>query len=202
MHGGRGIPLPSAQLASVRRGPRKDESFRAPLKMRLPRVGLKLWTIMVLVAVAGCAMAELSQRRMRLARLFVALHDRADAYVERAGGYVCKLGETPQSIEASYRRRGPEALGDYRTAAYLFELAAIYDRAANRQWVPMLGALPPAGGLRHLGALAEWVMEALIESTPLFAIAIGLVALRRGSRATTVPCQWSASAIERPSRLE
>jgi hypothetical protein len=145
--------------------------------VRFPRLRLRLWVVMVMVAVCAGVSAEMSQRRERLARLCVAQHQRADVCFHRIGP-VCKLGETSASIEASYRRKGPSALQVYRAALNHLALAREYDVAANRRWLAMLSYPPPLHGFSDIRSLAEWGLEALAEFAPLLAVGILFPVLR------------------------
>jgi hypothetical protein len=137
-----------------------------------PHLRFRLWVMLVTVALCAGVMAEVSQRRARLARLCVAHHEQADACFDRIGR-VCKLGETPASIEASYRRQGPQALRGYQVALRHLVLAKEYEEAANRRWLPVLSHLPPLHGFRDIRGLTEWGLEALLEFGPL--VALGLL---------------------------
>ena len=148
--------------------------------MRLPHMRFRLWMAMVTVAVCAGVMAEIGQRRERLARLCSEYHERADACFDRSGR-ICKLGETPASIEASYRRQGPSEWLDYQKGLYHLNLANQYDQAANRPSLPMLPALPPIGRFMDTRTLAQWGLEALLEATPLFGILLLLLTLREAN---------------------
>jgi hypothetical protein len=145
--------------------------------MRVPCVRFRLWMPMVTVAICAAVMAEIGQRRERLARLCIAHHERADACFDRTGR-ICKLGETPASIEAFYRRQGPTVWLHCEMGLFHLALAYRYDQAANRPWLPMLSELPPIGRFRDVRALAQWGLEALLEATPLFGIFMLLLTLR------------------------
>jgi hypothetical protein len=138
---------------------------------------------MVMVAVAICAgvLAEFGLRRERLVRLCHAHHERADACFDRTGR-ICKLGQTPRSIDAFYRRQGPTVWLDYQTGLYHAALSYKYDEAANRPWLPMLSDLPPPDGITDIRALAEWGLEALLEATPLFGVGVLLLTVRARTR--------------------
>lgn len=123
----------------------------------------RLWMAMVTVAIAAVVMAEVGRRRERLARFCIASHERADACFDRTGR-ICKLGETPASVAAFYRRQGPTIWADYQAGLRHLALADVYDKAANRPWFPMLTGLPPSDGFADIPAIAEWGREALLEA--------------------------------------
>jgi hypothetical protein len=148
--------------------------------MRGPRMRFRLWMAMVAVAIFAGVTAEMVQRRARLARLCIAHHERADTYFDRIGR-ICKFGETPASIEASYRRQGPSAWLDYQTGLYHLTLANEYDQAANRPWLPLLAGLPPFDGFRNFRSLEEWGVEAVMEAMPFVGIFALLFTLRTGT---------------------
>jgi hypothetical protein len=133
---------------------------------------------MAMVVVAACAgvMAEMGQRSERLVRLSIAHHEKADARFDRTGR-ICKLGQTPASIEASYRRQGPMVWREYQAGTYHLAFANMYGQAANRPWLSLLITIPPIGGLNEIPALAEWAREALLEATPLSGLAVLLLIL-------------------------
>jgi hypothetical protein len=160
--------------------------------MRVPRVRFRLWMAMVTVAVSGGVMAEIGQRRERLARLCIGYHERADACFDQTGR-ICKLGETPASIEAFYRRQGPTVWLDYQKGLYHLTLANQYDQAANRPWLPMLSELPPIGCFMDIRTLAQWGLEALLEATPLFGTLMLVLTL---SAATATEASRSAECHE------
>jgi len=93
----------------------------------------------------------------------------------------CTFGETAQSIDAFYRRKGPKVWRDYQTSLYHSTLSYGYGKAADRTWLPMLSDLPPLGECRNLRALAEWGLEALLEATPLFGIIVLVLTFRAGT---------------------
>jgi hypothetical protein len=145
--------------------------------MRVPLIRLRLWLVMVTVAVTAIVTAELVRRRERLAHLCVAHHEQAsDCLGENK--IVCKFGETTESIEALYRRLGPNAWCDYQASVFHSKLANQYDEAANRWWFPMLAHLPPLDGFTRREALAEWRLEALLETTPLFGMLVMMLTVR------------------------
>jgi hypothetical protein len=123
--------------------------------MRRPSGRLRLRVAIVAVAILAGVTAEMSHRRGRLARLCIAHHELADACFDRIGR-ICKLGETPASIEAFYRRQGPSAWLDYQTGLYHSALADQYEKAANRPWFPLLAGPPPLDVIRDVRSLAEW----------------------------------------------
>jgi hypothetical protein len=148
--------------------------------MRRPSRRFRLWMVMVAVAIFAGVTAEMVERRGRLARLCFAHHERADAYFDRIGR-ICKFGETPASIEASYRRQGPSAWLDYQTGLYHLTLANAYDEAANRPRLPLLAGLPPWNGFQNIRSLAEWGAEAVMEAMPFVGIFALLLTIRAGT---------------------
>lgn len=137
--------------------------------MSLPRLRFRLRAAMVVVAIVAALMAEIVQRRERLARLSMAQYERAYACSARLYR-PCSLSATPGDIEAYYRKIGPPEWLDYQTAVFHVALASEYDKAANRPWFPMLADLPPSNGFREIPSLAEWGLEALLEATPIFGV--------------------------------
>lgn len=133
---------------------------------------------MLAAGLSAVAMAELRQRRERLVRLGSAEYQSRDACLDRCG-WVCKLGETPQSIDASYRRRGLTAWRDYQRARFHSALFEQYDRAADRRWVPILSGFPPVNEFADMRSLAAWRWEAVLEMTPLLASVLLIVILRQ-----------------------
>ncbi len=132
---------------------------------------------MVTVAVSASVTAELVKRRERLARLCDAHYQQAfDCLGENK--IVCKFGETTQSIEALYRRMGPNAWRDYQTSVFHSKLSSQYLDAANRPWFPTLAHLPPLDGFGRCEPLAEWGLEALLEATPFFGVLVMLLTVR------------------------
>ena len=114
--------------------------------MRLPKMQFRLWMAMVAVAISAGILAEFGQRRERLARLGIAHRERADACFDRTGR-ICKLGETPTSIEAFYRRQGPTVWSDYQKGLFTCLLpasttrplsngAASASRSSATRWSP------------------------------------------------------------------
>ena len=140
----------------------------------------RLWMVMVTVAVSAGIMAELGQRRERLARIGAAHRERAAACFRRIPS-LCKWGQTPRSIEAFYRREGPTVWLDYQMARYHGALAYPYENAADRTWLPLLLDLPPLDGLRNVRTLAQWGMEAALEATPFLGIFVLRLTLRAGA---------------------
>ncbi len=163
--------------------------------MRVPHVRFRLQTTMVVVAACAVVMAEMGQRSERLTRLCIAHHEKADASFDRTGR-ICKLGQTPASIEASYRRQGPMVWREYQAGLNHRAFANMYGQAAIRPWLPLLFAIPPIGGLREIPALAEWAREALLEATPLLGLAVLLLILRaKNLRAPRSSCERHVRAI-------
>jgi hypothetical protein len=140
----------------------------------------RLWMLMVTVAVSAGSMAELEQRRERLARLSMAHYDRAQACFDRSGR-ICGFGETPQSIEAFYRRQGPTVWRDYQTGLNHLALCRQYDDAANRRWVPMLAGTPTCYRSADVRSVAEWGLEALLETIPFWGVVAVIVIVRAGA---------------------
>jgi hypothetical protein len=73
----------------------------------------RLWLVLVTVVVSAGMMAELGQRRERLARLCIVNRGRADACFDLTRR-ICDFGEISSDIEAFYRRQalyGTAALG-------------------------------------------------------------------------------------------
>ena len=180
--------------------------------MRRASVRFRLWMTMGVVAVFAGAMAEISLRRERLARLCVAHHERAEACFDRSGR-ICKQGETPQSIEAFYRRQRPAIWADYRTGLHHLALADQYERAANRPGLPRLWDFPPLDEFRDVRSLADWGLEAVMEAVPLFGILVLLLTIRTataktgGSPSATRPAESSAQtvkhrAVQRPQTAD
>jgi hypothetical protein len=120
--------------------------------MTLPRMQFRLWMIMLTVAVSAGVIAELSQRRERLARLARPHRERANACFARIPG-ICGMGETPKSIEAIFRGDGPTAWLDYQTGWYHGTLGFPYEEAARREWLPLLLDLPPLDSFRNVPCL-------------------------------------------------
>jgi len=149
--------------------------------MRVPSVRLRLWVAMVTVAISAGVMAEIGQRRGRLARLSTAHLESANACFDRIGR-ICKDGETPQSMEAFYRKQGVVAWQDYQTAEHHLRLYHHFWEAADRRWLPMLSPLPPLVALRETQTIAEWAVEALLELTPLLCVGVLLLTLRSDRR--------------------
>jgi hypothetical protein len=140
---------------------------------------------MVGIAIFACVTAEMVQRRERLARCCIAHHERADAYLDRVGR-VCKLGQTPASIEAFYRRQGPLAWRDYQAALHHLALANEFSEAANRTWLPGLVGFPPLDGFRDVGSIVEWGLEAMMEAMLFLGIFAVLLTIRAGTAGTTM----------------
>ena len=105
--------------------------------MQVAFVRFRIWMAMLAVAFSAIVMVEFRQRRERLTRLCVSQLERANACLDRAGR-ICKQGETPQSIDSSYRRRGPRIWQDYQDALNHLTLNEQYNGAASRMWMPML----------------------------------------------------------------
>jgi hypothetical protein len=114
--------------------------------------------LMVAVAIFAGLMAEIRQRPARFARLSMMHYDRANARLDQVGR-LCKVGQTPRSIDDFYARQGPAAWRDWQTAKYHFGLAARYAEASNEPWLPVLPDLPPPGNPRDVGATAQWANE-------------------------------------------
>lgn len=125
--------------------------------MRLAHPRCRLWMVTLTVALSALVMAEFRQRRERLTRVCIAEHERLDACLDRSGP-VCKLGETPQSIDASYRKRGLAVWRDYQRALFHMALIERYD-SAYRRWVPMLSGFPPVNEFADTRSLAEWCLR-------------------------------------------
>jgi hypothetical protein len=145
--------------------------------MRVPRLRLRLWLVMVTVALFAGLMAEARRRQERFFRLCLSYHQRADACLDRCGR-ICKSGETPQSIEASCLRRGPTALADYKTGLYYAELADKYKEASYRPWLPVLFDPPPPNGFRDVPALAWWGLEIIVTAAPWMVILVLVLTFR------------------------
>jgi hypothetical protein len=131
--------------------------------------------------------------------------ERADACFDRTGR-ICKLGETPASIEAFYRRQGPTVWLNYQKGLYYLTLANQYDQAANRPSLPMLFELPPIGRVRDIRTLAPWGLEALLEATPAFGIFLLVLTLRAATakvaiRSAACHDQSMIQVLREPSNL-
>ncbi len=142
--------------------------------MCLPPVRLRLWKLMVAIIIVVGLMAEICHRPARFGRLSMMHHDRANACLDRAGR-VCKLGQTPTSIENFYHRQGPVAWQDWKTAQYHFRLAAKYADACNGPWLPVLPDGLPPGNPRDVGATADWAKETLSAVTTFIGILVVLL---------------------------
>jgi hypothetical protein len=138
---------------------------------------------MLLLAAAALAglMAEIRHRRERFLQICVVHHEQTEACFDRAGR-ICKDGETSQSIEAFYRRRGPAVWSDYKMALYHLHLADKYEQAARRPWLPVLPDLPPPGGFSNLRALAAWGLETGSAAAPLIGVAFLILTWRAMER--------------------
>ncbi len=162
--------------------------------MRVPRVRFQLWMFMIAVAVSAGLMVEVRQRQERFIQLCEAHHRRADACFDRAGR-ICTFGETPQSIEAFYRGRGPTLWSDYKMGLYHCDLAYKYEKASCRPWLPMLPDPPPPNGFSDLRALAWWGLETLLAAAPWILIYVLLLTLRVRMRkaegwSSCLSCRW------------